>query len=169
MESVRWKSTCFLYKGIDVYISNVKTIEMHAWWHAAHINPRMTKQFAVIMALLMGSQPVGMQCDIGRNMCSLCEEQVTPNSYHVIFVCKSLKEIQNSSLEQILHCMPTGMQIEFIRMHKEEKLRFLLSAFYIKFTIEWFNLYEVVALEVTKIYKERAALIALKIAASNHN
>ena len=71
-EEYRWKSTCFMYKGIDIYNNNVTKIEMHPWWHAAHENPSIVKNISVVMSLLLCSQTVGMQCDLGKHYCSLC-------------------------------------------------------------------------------------------------
>lgn len=162
LEMCRWKSTCFLYRGVDLYVTNVKHIEIHAWWHAAHDNPHIARKFAVIMSLLMGSQPVGMQCDIGRHECSLCDESVKPDAHHCIFVCGPLEEIRQQSISRIRHCMPTGMQIEFDRMTAFQKLHFILSGFNVKYTKEWKSVYENIARGVTDIYEKRACLIALK-------
>ena len=134
-------------------------IEIHAWWHAAHDIPHLSRKFFTIMSLLLGSPPSGMQCDIGKHTCSLCNEHVKPDAYHCLFACDSLRDIRQKSMERIRLSMPSGMQIDFDKMKSSQKLNFLLSGFNIKYTREWRILYENVARGVSDIYSKRTSLI----------
>ena len=154
----RWKSSCFLYRGIEIYSTNVKSIEMHAWWWAAHESPHLVRKFAVILSILMSSQPVGMQYDLGKSHCSLCDTHNKPDAFHCIFECNPLKEVSQKELHHIKQCMPSGMQIDFDKMTASKKLDFLLSGFNVKYTREWKQLYETVAKSLTNVYKMRSHL-----------
>ena len=40
-EEARWRSSCFMYKELEIYSKHTKVIKMHGWWHMCKHFPYM--------------------------------------------------------------------------------------------------------------------------------
>ena len=74
----------------------------------------------------MGGQPRGMQENIGKAKCTIC--QTGPDKpYHVLFECKALDNKRDLLLSQIVRCMPSDMPQDYQKIKNKHKASFLIS------------------------------------------
>ena len=49
-------------------------------------------KISAVMAVLMGNQPKGLQCNFNNKLCRLCSVRDIDSAKHIIFTCDSLRE-----------------------------------------------------------------------------
>ena len=109
-----------------------------------------------LMAVMMGGQVRGIQCNLGVRMCGLCNDRCRENPEHVLFECQILESFRDRAWSQVLSCMPRGMVSSIGCYNNGEKLRFLLSGLRCESVItEWQNIFEEVAIFVYAMYSHR--------------
>ena len=92
LEIAKWKGTCLLYGGLQMYRSIVINISMHVWWRIASKIPYKLRQISGVMSILMNSQPQGLFCTRNRNRCPLCESVSSESIQHILFECLNIKK-----------------------------------------------------------------------------
>ena len=155
-EIAMWRGTCILYPELNVYTDCVKNIAMSIWWRVARASTRLQKQISGTLAVMMGGQPRGIQCNLGVRMCGLCNDRCRENPEHVLFECQILESFRDRAWSQVLSCMPRGMVSSIGCYNNGEKLRFLLLGLRCESVItEWQNIFEEVAIFVYAMYSHR--------------
>ena len=157
-DSCEWKATCLMYDNLNLYLECVPTIKLHTWWVVTQKVPRLYKQVAAIMAIIMGGQPRSMQKNFDKKLCQICNSRMADNSCHVIFDCRALNSVRTKHLERISRTMPIPMIACFQTMSKVEKQMFLLSPLNSTYIAEWFPIYEAIAVFIYDVYKVRAEM-----------
>ena len=153
-EQVRWRASCLLYRELFVYRESVKGIKIHPWWILVAKKPSLMPIVSSVMALLMGEQPRGMQQNIGKARCTIC--QTGPDKpYHVLFECKALDNKRGLLLSRMVRCMPSGMTKDYQEMNNEHKASFLISCLQCTYVNDWQALLENIAKFVHTMYAER--------------
>ena len=151
-----WRDTCVLYPELNVYTDCMKNIAMSMWWRVARASPRLQKQIAGIVAVMMGGQPRGIQCNLGVRICGLCNDRCRENPAHVFFECQILESFRDRAWSQVLSCMPRGMVNSIECYNNTEKMRFLLSWLKCEGVItEWQSIFEEVVIFVYAMYYQR--------------
>ena len=156
MKTKGWKSTCLLYKSLDIYRETVFNIGNHIWWKIASKVPNFTRNISGVMSVLMNSQPRGMFCKSIGKMCAICESNVVDSAKHVLFECKRLETPRKIYMSKLYNSMPPALVISFRESNNREKTYLLLSAYRSRFPIdEWLNLYCETSSYVYHMYKSR--------------
>ena len=75
------------YKDLDMYRLSVQNIEPHAWWSVLRMRPYLNKYVASVMAVLMGGQPSGLQCNLSKSACRICNTYEIENVTHILLRC----------------------------------------------------------------------------------
>ena len=134
----------------------VKTIKMSIWWSFAHKRPSIVYKISSVLAVLMGNQPKGLQCNLRQRMCKLCSNRSLDSTKHILFECDSLAMYRNTHLSVVTNSMPTGMRNSFLSLPDDKKLELLLSGLHCNSLIEeWDNIMRNICEYVHGIYWER--------------
>ena len=111
-------------------------IKMHPWWILVAKEPSLMPLVSSVMTLRMGGQPRGMQHNIGKGKCTICQTGPDkPN--HVLFECKALYNKRGLLLARIV------------------KASFLISCLQFTYVSDWQVLRDNVAKFVHTVYAER--------------
>ena len=157
-EEVKWKTTCTMYKGLNVYRETVNKIEMHPWWMLEKLKPHLFKMISCLMAVLCGGQPAKKQSNFVSRLCKLCHLRARETPEHILFICPALEFNRSQLIMYTTNAMPNTMTEEFAQYNIATKLSFLLSGLRSKFTPEWENVYLSVLRFVWEIYETRKQL-----------
>ena len=156
LESERWKASCMMYSELSIYMKCVKSINMHVWWYLAQKRPYLIYKIAAVLAVCMGNQPKGLQCNFHSKLCYLCDQRQPDSPKHVLFECDSFSLFRLSKLKQIIECMPEGMKTSFINISIDERVTLLLSGLQCEvFIEEWSALMVEICDYVYEIYRQR--------------
>ena len=155
VELTKWKGTCIMYKSLSCYVHSVSKIQMHAWWYFAKDAPHLTKNISCVMSLLMGGQPSGMQRNLSRSKCALCESHSADTPHHVLFICEALGWIRDVKWENVCEKMPNALLHDIRCMSPSDKTEMLLSCFGGTYTSEWQDMYAEVVKFIYYMYKAR--------------
>lgn len=156
-EKAMWKSSIMMYKELNVYTTCVLDIKVLAWWRYVQKVPHVKKKVACVVAVLLGSQPKGMQRNIGQNICRLCGIKESPQ--HILFHCSKLARVRSYAWDLVLSAMPMAMAKDLSSLNPDNKTVFFLSGLNTaSFIEEWADAYYQVANYVYCIYKERMLL-----------
>ena len=132
------------------------------------ISPHLIRQVSAVVAILNGSQPGGMQCNLGKKLCGLCADRETETPAHILFKCKSLSENRQHLLAKIYASMPPGMATDFSIETDENRTTLFLSAFKCKYAIsEWFPIMVNVSSFVYNMYRRRSVLYGELVSSQN--
>ena len=123
-------------------------------WHRK--KPCLVNKISAVMAILMGNQPRGLQCNFNNKLCRLCSLRDLDSAKHILFTCDSLGEYRNLKLNEIYYLMPIGMQNSFNELSTEQKLVFFLSGMQCDVLIdEWTTVMIKICEFVYEIYRLR--------------
>ena len=86
-----------------------------------------TRRISAVVAVLTGCQPKGLQCNIGRTFCNICDKRAIDNSLHVLLKCDALNVLREACMNSILQSMPDNMKTSYSRLTDAEKIVFMLS------------------------------------------
>ena len=134
-----------MYNKLTLYRNVIHDIQVLAWWSYARSHPRKLKQVQATVALLLGTQPRGMQHNLNGQNCILCDDHLTDSCLHIMFGCCEMDMTRAYWLSVIRFLMPRVMQHEFQSMSVQEKLTFLLSGLNNCYVSEWDALYRAIA------------------------
>ena len=154
-ETIKWKASCLMYNELTLYQDSVFEIKMHAWWMFVKARPDAFKKVSSVMALIQGSQPIGLQCNFGKGRCKICHTLLRDDPVHVLFRCPTLSEVRQTQVQLILNEMPYALRREITNMNDVQKTYLLLSALRCEYVPEWEPLYLRIADWVYHIYKAR--------------
>ena len=119
--------------------------------------PHIKKKVSSVIAVLLGSQPKGLQRNIGQNTCCLCGIKESPQ--HILFQCQPLNTIRTRVWADVLSVMPLGMAADLSALDPDSKTAFVLSGMNTtSFIEEWEDIYYKMANFVYCIYRERMLL-----------
>ena len=156
LETDRWKASCMMYSELSIYMKCVRSINVHVWWSLAKTRPNLIYKIAAILAVCMGNQPKGLQCNFNRKLCYLCDQRQLDSPKHILFECDAFAIYRFSKLKQIIECMPEGMRYSFRNISLDEKVILLLSGLHCEVYIkEWSNLMIEICEYVYEIYRQR--------------
>ena len=148
-----------MYPELCVYRKSIFSIRPHIWWSLAQIRPYYSRKISAVAAVLLGCQPKSMQCNIGKNICKLCNARAMENSKHVLLKCEALSVQRTIATEALLNSMPLGMKTSFSELADEEKVVFILSGLKRDIIIdEWVRILFNIVDYVYAIYNERKRL-----------
>ena len=156
-ESNRWKATCLMYSSLDIFRKAHTSISLNCWWYFVKIKPVMFKKVSSVVAVLMGTQPSGLQRNHGIRCCGLCGTE-NESTIHVLFDCNKLRECRSQMWNNVTESMPEGLKLEMDSRDNTEKAIMLLSGFGQSFIHEWTQLYSNSARFVHTMYKKRSQL-----------
>ena len=117
----------------------------------------MTRKIAAVLAVLMGGQPRGLQCNVGKKLCGICSIRDRDCADHVLFRCSEMVDIREKKWTQVVNSMPPGMAACVEAMvNDNEKTKFVLSGLRCDYLIEEWGLILVNISEfVYAMYKNR--------------
>ena len=156
IEIQQWKASCILYQDLSLYMKCVNTIRMNSWWVLAKKKPYLVYKISAVMAVLMGNQPKGFQCNFRNKFCSMCPNRQLDSPKHILFECDALSNLRSTKLRELIDSMPEGMKYSFDDLHTDDKIVFLLSGLHCKsFIKEWEDILIKICEFVYDIYHER--------------
>ena len=130
----------------------------------------MTLKASAVLALLMGTQPKGMQIHFskGRAVCCLCSAHVIENAAHILMECLELDSVRAPSWRQVLASMPPAMARDMEQSSSERRTKFLLSGLAgVRYTMEWNTIYAQIAGFVYSMYDARVKIYDTKLINAN--
>ena len=68
---------------------------MHPWWKYVDKQPHMKRYVSALMAVLMGGQPKGLQCNFDSIKCKICSSGARDSPAHILFECTALQETRS--------------------------------------------------------------------------
>ena len=78
MQKTAWKhefesfvASQSMYPELNCFYKAVKDASMYCWWCYAAKSPRMTAPVSSVVSVLIGSQPISLQCNFNKQTCSL--------------------------------------------------------------------------------------------------
>ena len=154
-EVIKWRLSCLLYKELDIYRDSIDGIEMNAWWSLLKLRPHLGKYASAVMAVLLGGQPSGLQCNFKGLSCLLCDSREKDDKKHVLLYCEALSYKRNSYLQIVFDKMPQAMLTSYKLLNENQKMTFLLSGLQSKSTTEWPDTYEAIVRWVYFSYATR--------------
>ena len=154
-EIAKWKISCMLYKELDIYRMCIDKLAMNAWWSLLKLRPYLGKQVSGVMAVLLGGQPSGLQCNFGGAPCRICDARVKDTKTHVLLYCEAMQRDREIKLNIVLDSMPPAMKNSCTNLNGNERLIFLLSGLKSNSTTEWPDVYEAIAHWVYSMYEKR--------------
>ena len=92
-ETARWKASCMLYRRLSLYQVYTVGIGMHAWWKVSMRFPFLCHKISLIMSLCVGTQPKGLQRNLGSNKRQLCGQPEIDDCRLVLFICSELDTV----------------------------------------------------------------------------
>ena len=122
-----WRASCMLYPELDIYLDGIKHNAMSCWWSVTQACPYLRRQISAVLAVLMGGQPRGMQCNFSSSICSLCSGRESDSAGHILFQCEGLRDIREYWWNKFIESMPLAMVSSISAMVQREKLCFILS------------------------------------------
>ena len=159
-ENIRWKASCILYGSLRDYSNHIGTIKLHPWWLFTKDRPHMTKYVSSVMALLLGSQPRGLQRNFNHTVCKVCDEGICDSPEHILFVCPELSLPRKTLLKEVLEIMPNRMARDFKELSQKNSVDFILNAFNSnKYVKEWSDIMDKMSRFVYFMYKKRADIL----------
>ena len=131
----RSKSTCRLYKSLQILNHNVLEHRLFSWWQLAYLHPRMTRACRLILKLLMNVY------QLGKNGCELCTLEKANSVEHIVFECEINHDIRTNLWEVVLETCPHQMILEMNAMSTYQRIEFILNGFFCPYVSEWTPLY----------------------------
>jgi hypothetical protein len=94
-EFYAWKTTCLMYKKLNIYRLVITNIQPSIWWHVAYTIPHCLPACKLVMRLISGE--LGLRVNTGRftnipeeeRICELCGKEVE-TELHFVLVCEVL-------------------------------------------------------------------------------
>ena len=157
IENINWRATCHMYRNLISYCSLLQHIHILSWWKFAQRNPHKLKQVSATVALLLGTQPKGLQHNFGQKPCMLCDQYSTESTLHILFECREFHRLRCDGFQTISIKMPDAMQNEYNEMSIQARCTFLLSGLNDSYVPEWDALYAAIAQFVWDMYRCRDA------------
>ena len=144
-----------LYKELDIYRMCIDKLQMNTWWSLLKLRPFLGKLVSGVMAVLLGGQPSGLQCNFGGSPCRICDARVKDTKVHVLLYCEAMTLDRQNKLKVVIERMPQPMKNSYNDLNINEKLSFLLSGLKSNSTFEWPDVYEAIAQWVYCMYETR--------------
>jgi hypothetical protein len=155
-EHEKWRATCMLYGQLSTYTRTTARIDIHPWWILVKTIPQLMTETSATMAVLMGSQPKGMQRNFIRNRCGLCDSLLGENTAHILFECESLSRTRNQYWPTVVQCMPVNLAAHVSTLSHQQKTDLLISCYNGGFIFEWTSMYIATVKFIYALYKDRA-------------
>ena len=157
-EKRNWRASCMMYSNLEMYSDSVKHIRMHAWWLFLKGHPSLHRKVSAVMSVLLGSQPKGIQNNIGMSMCNLCDKRQPDDATHVLFACDGLTPVRALHWRHVLSTMPPAMAREMDAATNDKITTLILSGLGGSYIAEWRDTYIAIASFVWHMYRERHQL-----------
>ena len=143
-----------MFKNLDYYLKTIEDIKILLWWKFVQKRPVKIKQTSCVVALLLGTQPKGMQWNYS-GICTLCNERQQESPEHILFSCSYYNALRNYHMKSIEFYMPRVMRLEYETMNISKKCQFLLSGLNDSYIEERNCLYSEIADFAWHLYKKR--------------
>ena len=156
-----WRASCMMYGKLnDLYFSAQQNLYPNIWYKISNALPHLSQNISHVMALIMGSQPKGMQHNFTMLPCQLCELHEIESPSHVLLRCgaNQFHQIRENYWRSIKSEMPHIMREHVNNLNDEDKTRFILTGLGGGYVSEWLSIYSCIAIYVTTMYKLRDAL-----------
>ena len=154
-ETVCWKATVMMYSNLDIYECSVTKIKLHVWWKFQNIYPALYNQVSSVVAVMLGTQPTKLLCNLGSKLCQLCSNRSADKAEHILFQCEALSQIRHEHINKLMSTMPQAMKTEFRSMTLDDKTIFILSGLKSEYCPEWCAIYRAIIKFVYEIYTKR--------------
>ena len=154
-EVKRWKSMKFMYPQLDDYYKCLSGPRMNIWWKYVDKHPNMNSYVRTLMAVLMGGQPKGLQCNFVSNVCKLCTTGAMETPAHVMFACPALQDTRNNTWPRLLHAMPNAMAESMTNSTDIDRFGQMLSCYGGSYIDEWEGVYSQTVKMVHQMYRAR--------------
>ena len=151
IEHDRWRYTCMLYPGLDIYLNVVSEIRMNAWWKFVQMYPHFMPKVSAVVSVIMNNQPRSMQCNFDSDICQLCVFRSIDSQSHILFHCEALHTIRQTYMSRLINSMPPAMVDSFNNLSMNEKLVFMLTGT----DVEFYDVMKNVANFVYALYQDR--------------
>ena len=113
------------------------------------------------MAVLMGGQPAGFQCNFNSNMCKLCPPGKLKNPARVLFACSALLNMRDNAWARLLQVMPSAMSESMTNCNDDVKICQFFSCYGGSYVNEWNEIYAETAKLFYKMYYARHFMMKL--------
>ena len=153
-----WRATCLIHPKLDIYLQCVTNIAMHPWWVVARAAPHVTTKVSKTMALVMGCQPRGLQCNFDQRLCQICDMYEPDNTLHILFKCPAHRDIRSLLWNRLLQSMPTPMARDIMAIPDWNRIICMLSGYGPKYIPEWREIYINTLTFIVDIFERRAHL-----------
>ena len=154
-EVKRWNSMKLMYPDLENYYNCVTRPCLNVWWKYVAKFPNMNIYVRSLMAVLMGGQPLGLQCNFNSKMCKLCTYGNLENPAHVLFACSALQDTRDNTWARLLQVMPDAMSIGIENCNNDEKINQIFTCYGGSYISEWNEIYAQTAKMVYKMYHAR--------------
>ena len=98
-------------------------------------------QVSATIAVLIGSQPRGLQRNFNDKLCNICEIYGRDNSVHILFECTVLEDVRSKYLNKLFSSMPDNMAYDINRLNNVDKAKCMLSGYGKRYVPEWNSIY----------------------------
>ena len=144
-----------MYSNLDIYECSVTKIKLHVWWKFQKIYPSLYNQVSSVVAVMLGTQPTKLLCNLGSKLCQLCSNRSADKAEHILFQCEALSQIRHEHINKLMSAMPQAMKTEFRSMTLDDKTIFILSGLKSEYCPEWCAIYRAIIKFVYEIYTKR--------------
>ena len=145
----------FMYPRLRDYFECISGPYIHAWWKYVDKHPSMNIYARALMAILMGGQPKGIQCNFNNNACKLCISGAIESPAHVLFACPALQATRNDTWTRLLRIMPAAMAESMRNSNDMEKVKQFYSCYGGNYIQEWDEVYANTVKMVYEMYSAR--------------
>ena len=155
IELIQWQSKQFMYPNLGCFYDCIDRTCMHAWWVYVNNDPHMYRYVSAVIAILMGGQPKGLQCNFANWPCRLCSSGASDSPSHILFECTGLQESRHWAWAELSLAMPRAMLESMSVLDLNEKMKLVLNCYGGNYVNEWEKIYEYTAKMIYKLYSTR--------------
>ena len=156
-----WKSSCMMYGKLkSYYFKAQQNITFNVWYMVTNALPHLCDNVSKIMAIIMGSQPKGMQHNFNMSSCYLCHLHERDSPTHILFKCRAqnLVQARTNQWQNILSVMPPAMLDHVNSLNDEDKTSFILTGLNSSYIPEWLPIYTNISVYISQMYSIRDSL-----------
>ncbi len=147
-----WDATVLLYRGLTLFRECFPRIELCVWWRVSHYRPHLVTVVHLVCGIV-GDPARRRENPSGH--CALCENWEADDAPHLLFTCSHLSSLRDPLWRKVLSSMPDAMSHHVLSLNVAQRTMFILSGFYVNFTLEWLDIYGTVALFVASLYNKK--------------
>ena len=155
IELIQWRCKMFMYPNLKCYYECISGRYMHVWWKYVSKHPHMNRYVSTLMAVLMGGQPKGLQCNFNTSVCRLCSCGASDNPTHVLFECTAMQVTRDAAWTELSLKMPGAMLESIMNVNFNERVKIMMTCYGGGYVHEWDDVYEHTAKLFFKMYTAR--------------